>query len=70
MEVMVWSVSYWNLKMHIDIGKTYPTKKISFLAQFKVPYTVHTLSKISLTNLGKCPPPQPINRQLAKFLNI
>ena len=26
-EVMVWSVSYWNLKIHIDIGKTYPTKK-------------------------------------------
>ena len=29
MEVMVWSVSYWNLKIHIDIGKTYPTKKKS-----------------------------------------
>ena len=27
MEVMVWSVSYWNLKMHIDIENTYPTKK-------------------------------------------
>ena len=40
MEVMVWSVSYWNLKIHIDIGKTYPKKKkISFLAQFKVPNT-------------------------------
>jgi len=39
MEVNVWSVSYWNLKMHIDIGKTYPPKKISFLAQFKVQNT-------------------------------
>ena len=26
-EVMAWSVSYWNLKIHIDIGKTYPTLK-------------------------------------------
>ena len=34
-EVMVWSVLNLNLQIHIDIGKTYPTKKkISFLAQF------------------------------------
>jgi hypothetical protein len=28
-EVMVWSVLNWNLKIYIDIGKTYPTKKES-----------------------------------------
>ena len=40
MEVTVWSVSYWNLKIHIDIAKTCPLKKKnSFLAQFKVPNT-------------------------------
>ena len=40
MEVMVWSVPYCNLKIHIDIRKNLPNKKkISFLAQFKVPNT-------------------------------
>ena len=47
MEVMVWSVSYWNLKIHIDIGKTYPTKKKS-ASQLNLKCQTHPLQNIYL----------------------
>ena len=49
MEVMVWSVSYWNLK---NISKTYPAKKHSFQAQFKVPKYYTSIVNIWI-NIGR-----------------